>query len=336
VTRRTFWIAAAIIVLLAAGAAWWRYGRGVPVTTATAGRGTAVEIVYATGGVEPVRWAKVASLVRERIVDICYCEAKEVKKGDTLAQLDDREVQAQLRELKAREAFLKREMDRVSELITRGAATTQSYERASMDLAQVRALISVQNEKISEYTILSPMDGVVLRRDGEIGEIAEVGQVLFRVGVPTPLQVVAEVNEEDIPRVEVGQTVLLRTDAFPDRKLTGKVREITPMGDIGAKTFRIKIGLPDDTPLKPGMSVEANIVAREKLDALLIPADAVQDNAVFVIEDDHARERAVKLGIRGTRAVEVLTGLNEGERVVSPAPLELRDGARIRVTGARS
>jgi len=336
VTRRTFWIAAAIIVLLAAGAAWWRYGRGVPVTTATAGRGTAVEIVYATGGVEPVRWAKVASLVRERIVDICYCEAKEVKKGDTLAQLDDREVQAQLRELKAREAFLKREMDRVSELITRGAATTQSYERASMDLAQVRALMSVQNEKISEYTILSPMDGVVLRRDGEIGEIAEVGQVLFRVGVPTPLQVVAEVNEEDIPRVEVGQTVLLRTDAFPDRKLTGKVREITPMGDIGAKTFRIKIGLPDDTPLKPGMSVEANIVAREKLDALLIPADAVQDNAVFVIEDDRARERAVKLGIRGTRTVEVLTGLNEGERVVSPAPLELRDGARIRVTGARS
>lgn len=335
-TRRTFWIAAAIIVLLAAGAAWWRYGRGVPVTTATAGRGTAVEIVYATGGVEPVRWAKVASLVRERIVDICYCEAKEVKKGDTLAQLDDREVQAQLRELKAREAFLKREMDRVSELITRGAATTQSYERASMDLAQVRALMSVQNEKISEYTILSPMDGVVLRRDGEIGEIAEVGQVLFRVGVPTPLQVVAEVNEEDIPRVEVGQTVLLRTDAFPDRKLTGKVREITPMGDIGAKTFRIKIGLPDDTPLKPGMSVEANIVAREKLDALLIPADAVQDNAVFVIEDDRARERAVKLGIRGTRTVEVLTGLNEGERVVSPAPLELRDGARIRVTGARS
>jgi len=197
-------------------------------------------------------------------------------------------------------------------------------------------LMSVQNEKISEYTILSPMDGVVLRRDGEIGEIAEVGQVLFRVGVPTPLQVVAEVNEEDIPRVEVGQTVLLRTDAFPDRKLTGKVREITPMGDIGAKTFRIKIGLPDDTPLKPGMSVEANIVAREKLDALLIPADAVQDNAVFVIEDDRARERAVKLGIRGTRAVEVLTGLNEGERVVSPAPLELRDGARIRVTGARS
>ena len=118
------------------------------------------------------------------------------------------------------------------------------------------------------------MDGVVLRRDGEIGEIAEAGQILYRVGVPKPLQVVAEVNEEDIPRVAVGQTALFRTDAFPDRRLEGKVSEITPMGDVAAKTFRVKMALPDDTPLKPGMSVEANIVTREKPNALLIPADA--------------------------------------------------------------
>ncbi len=81
-----------------------------------------------------MHWAKVASLIRDRIVEICDCEGKTVDKGDVLARLDDREVQAQLKELKAREEFLKREMSRVSELITRGAATTQAYERASMDL----------------------------------------------------------------------------------------------------------------------------------------------------------------------------------------------------------
>ena len=116
------------------------------------------------------------------------------------------------------------------------------------------------------------MDGVVLRRDGEVGEIAEVGQILFRVGVPKPLQVVAEVNEEDIPRVAVGQTVLLRTDAFPGQRLEATVREITPMGDPVAKTYRIRVALPDDTPLRPGMSVEANVVTREKPNALLVPA----------------------------------------------------------------
>ena len=324
-------IGAALVLLLAA-AVWWRFGRGPQIAAAPATRGTAVEIVYATGGVEPVTWAKVASVIRDRITDICYCEGKTVKKGDVLVRLDDREVRAGLKELKAREAFLQREMSRVSELATRGAATTQANERAAMDLQTVQGLIAVQTEKIEDYIIVAPMDGLVLRRDGEIGEITEVGQILFRVGVPKPLQVVAEVNEEDIPRVQIGQTGLFRTDAFPERRLEGKVSEITPMGDVNAKTFRVKMSLPDDTPLKPGMSVEANIVTREKPNALLIPADAVQGNAVFVLDGAHVRKREVRIGIRGTREVEVLSGLAEGEKVASPAATELKDGARVRVT----
>lgn len=330
--QRKLLIIVAVIVLLVAAAGWWRYGHGPQVASVPAARGTAVEIVYATGGVEPVRWAKVASVVRDRIIEICDCEGKTVAKGDVLARLDDGQERAGLKELKAREEFLTREMSRVSELIARNIATTQSYERASMDLRQVQGLIAVQTEKIADYTIVAPMDGVVLRRDGEVGEIAEAGQILFRVGVPKPLQVVAEVNEEDIPRVALGQLVLFRTDAFPGGRLEGKVREITPMGDVVAKTYRIKVALPDDTPLKPGMSVEANIVTREKPNALLIPTDALQGNAVFVLDGARARKREVTVGIRGTRSVEVLEGLADGERVASPAATELADGARVRVS----
>ncbi|KQY99913.1 RND transporter [Pseudolabrys sp. Root1462] len=325
----------ALLLIAVAGGAYWWQARGIPqVTAVAAARGTAVEIVYATGGVEPVRWAKVASVIRDRIVEICDCEGRSVAKGDVLARLDDREVQAQMKELRAREGFLKNEMSRVSALIERGAATTQAYERAAMDLQQVQGLISVQLERIADYTIVAPMAGVVLRRDGEIGEIAEAGQILFRVGVPAPLQVVAEVNEEDIPRVQLGQLVLLRTDAFPERRLEGRISEVTPMGDVTAKTFRIKAALPADTPLKPGMSVEANIVTREKENALLLPTDTVQDNAVFVIDGSRARRRPVTVGIRGTRAVEIVAGIAEGERVASPAPAGLKDGARLRVLAA--
>jgi len=309
----------------------WRYGRGPEVVAVAAQSGTAVEIVYATGAVEPVRWAKVASLVRDRIIEICDCEGKPVVKGDVLVRLDDREVQAQLQELKAREEFLKREMERVTELIARSVTTTQTFERASMDLRQIQGQILVQLEKINDYTIIAPMDGIVLRRDGEIGEIAEVGQILFRVGVPKPLQVVAEVNEEDIPRVAIGQVVLLRTDAFLDQRLEGKVREITPMGDVVAKTYRIKIALPENTPLKPGMSVEANVITREKTGALLVPTDGVRGNSVFVIQGARVKKRDVKIGIRGTRSTEILSGLDEGERVASPAATDLKDGSRVRV-----
>ena len=327
-------IAVALFVLGALAAGWWIfYGRGPAVTAVAPVRGVAVEIVYATGAVEPVRWAKVTSLIRGRIVDLCYCEGEPVNKGDVFVRLDDRELQAQLGELKAREDFLRREMSRVTELIGRGASTTQAFERASSDLRQIQALISVQLEKLANYTITAPMDGIVLRRDGEVGEIAEAGQVLFRVGVPKPLQVVAEVNEEDIPRVDIGQLVLLRTDAFPNRRIEGKVREITPMGDAVAKTYRIRVALPDDTPLKPGMSVEANVIAREKPGALLVPADAVQGSAVFVLDGARVRKRTVEVGIRGTRNVEILSGIDAGDRVVSPVPPgELADGQRVRAT----
>jgi multidrug efflux pump subunit AcrA (membrane-fusion protein) len=104
------------------------------------------------------------------------------------------------------------------------------------------------------------------------------------------------------------------------------------MGDVAAKTFRVKIALPDDTPLKPGMSVEANIVTREKPNALLVPADALQGNAVFVVDGTRVHKREVKVGIRGTRSVEVLSGLGDGERVASPASADLKDNARVRVT----
>lgn len=332
--RRQILSTVIVVLLIAAAGWWWWQGRAPQVAAVAATRGTAVEIVYATGGVEPVRWAKVASVIRDRIIEICDCEGQAVKKGDVLARLDDREAQAGLKELKARESFLQREMQRVTELIARGAATTQAHERAGMDLQGVQGLISVQTEKIADYVIVAPMDGVVLRRDGEIGEIAEAGQILFRVGVPKPLQVVAEVNEEDIPRVALKQTVLFRTDAFPDRRLEGTVREITPMGDVNAKTYRIKAALPDDTPLKPGMSVEANVITREKPNVLLVPSDAVQGEAVFVIDGNHVRKRAVKIGIKGTRMTEILSGLNDGERVAAPAATGLADGARVRVTAS--
>ncbi len=318
-------------MLSGAAASLWRFGSGPQIAAVAAVRGAAVEIVYATGGVEPVHWAKVASVIRDRIIEICDCEGRTVAKGDVLVRLDGRDVEAGLKELKAREDFLKREMSRVSELIIRGAATSQAQERAAMDLQTVQGLISVQTEKIADYTIVAPMDGVVLRRDGEVGEIAEAGQILFRIGVPKPLQVVAEVNEEDIPRVALGETALFRTDAFPEQRLEGKVSDITPMGDVAAKTFRVKIALPDDTPLKPGMSVEANIITREKPNALLIPADALQGNIVFVVDGTRTRKRDVKVGIRGIRMVEILSGLADGERVASPSAADLKDGARVRI-----
>lgn len=330
--RRRVIFAVVAIAAAALVAGWWLFGRGIAVTAATAAIGSAAEIVYATGAVEPERWARVATLVSGRIVERCNCEGKVVRTGDLLARLDDSEARVALQELYAREDFALKELDRQRQLIERNATTAQAFERAQTEVRQVQGAISVQRERLANYRLAAPIDGMVLREDGEVGEIVNSNTILYRIGWLKPLLLVAQVNEEDIPKVEAGQTVLLRSDAFAGQRLTGSVRDITPAGDPVARTYRIRIALPEDTPLRVGMSVEANIVVREKEKALLVPAAAVSQGSVYVIEGSRAVRRPVTIGIRGTRAVEVLSGLKQGERVVAPIPSELADGARIHVT----
>ena len=178
-------------------------------------------------------------------------------------------------------------------------------------------------------------DPFVLRRDGEVGEIAELGSVLFWVGEPKPLIVTADVNEEDIPRVTVGQKALLKSDAFPGRSLDAAVDSITPKGDPVTKTYRVRLRLPDDTPLMIGMSTDVNIIVRVSHAALLVPSVAVNGTKVVVAENGKARLREIKAGVRGTAAVEVLSGLDEAARIISPYPADLPAGARVTISHDR-
>ena len=269
-------------------------------------------------------------MVRGRIIERCRCEGKTVKAGDVLARLDDKEALATLNDLRALEEFQRLEFDRQAQLLARGVATSQAFQRAESDLARIRAQIAAQTQRLEYYKVVAPMDGTVLREDGEVGDMVDPGTILYRIGLERPLWVVADVNEEDIPRVAPGQKALLRTDAFANQVLPGYVKEITPAGDPVSKTFRVRIGLPDDTPLRVGMSVEANIVSREKLDVLLVPANAVIDNNVLTIENDRARLRKVAIGIRGTGFFEIESGVREGELVASPATTNIRVGSRVR------
>lgn len=335
--RRISWkLAAAILIAAAAAATVWWLLRGPAITVARVTRGAAAEIVYATGSVEPETWSRSTPLVRGRIIERCRCEGKAVKRGDLLARLDDKEALATLNDLHALEEFQHREFDRQSQLLSRGVATSQAFQKAESDLARIKAQIAAQSQRLEYYKLVSPMDGTVLKEDGEVGDMVEPGTILYRIGLEKPLWVVADVNEEDIPRVKVGQNALLRTDAFAGQVLPGAVKQITPAGDPVSKTFRVRIGLPDDTPLRVGMSVEANIISREKPDAVLVPANAVVHNSLFAIEDGRARLRKVEIGIRGTGFVEILHGASEGETVASPATANIKNGSRVRATPVES
>jgi len=323
-------LASAAALIAAVTAAGWWYLRGPVINVARVTRGAAAEIVYATGSVEPETWSRLSPLVRGRIVERCRCEGRIVKAGDHLARLDDREALATLNDLRALEDFQRQEFERQSQLLARGSTTSQAQQRAASDLARIQAQVAAQTQRLKYYELVAPIDGIVLREDGEVGDMIEPGTVLYRIGLAKPLWVVAEVNEEDVPRLAVGQRALLRTDAFAGKVLAGFVKEITPAGDPVAKTFRVRIGLPDDTPLHVGMSVEANIVSREKPDALLVPANAVIGHEVLVIDHGRPTLRKVEIGIRGTSNVEITAGVTENEWVASPATANIIKRLHVR------
>jgi membrane fusion protein (multidrug efflux system) len=188
------------------------------------------------------------------------------------------------------------------------------------------ALASLHAER-EDYRLIAPMDGVVLRRDAEVGEIADPGSILFWVGQPRPLQVVAEINEEDIPQITPGQDVLLSADAFPGTPLEAEVDRITPKGDPVLKTYRVYLSLPHDTPLLIGMTVEVNIITQRSENALLVPATALRDDQVFSLSTSGKVEaRTVQTGIRGVTAVEILSELPEDMTILRAPPDEIAPG----------
>jgi RND family efflux transporter MFP subunit len=277
--------------------------------------------------VEPVHWAKVTSIVRERIVSLCGCEGMKISKGDPLAELDSGDARATLAELEARQVLAQSDRQRALQLLERRVVSQQVYDKAQSELIRVNAMIAAQEERLLDYHITAPMDGVVLRQDGSVGEVAEPGDILFWIGKPLPLQLVAEVNEEDIPKVDKGHIALILADAFPGADLTAKVSRITPKGDPVLKNYRVYLDLPDDTPLRIGMTAEINIVTQEKNDTLLLPAAAFDGTAVQVVDKNNRVARTpVRIGIRGTRAIEVLDGVTDTTRVIFPYQSDLETG----------
>jgi RND family efflux transporter MFP subunit len=324
-----------VVALIAAGGGLYYAYTNVlavqTVTTSIAAEAPVSEAIYGTGTVEPARWAKVVPLQRRRLVEMCNCEGQTVKAGQTLGRQDDAEERSVLHELEVNNEQLQRDLTRAEADRGKSDAAQRDYEQRWTQLEESKSRIAAQKVRIDELVLRAPLDGMVLRRDGEVGEIAGPTDVLFWVGPPLPLQIVAEINEEEINRIAIGQKAYLRSDAFPGAALRASVAQITPKGDPARKTFRVYLLLPSETPLRIGMSVEANIITREKSSAIVVPAEAVSADAVQIVDDGKVRRVQVEVGIRGSRNVEIIGNVSKGTQVLSPARPDLADGTRVRV-----
>ena len=248
-----------------------------------------------------------------------------------LARLDDADLASTVDELEARAKFAQSQYERAQSLVRQGFMAKAETDRTRADLDAAEAAVKRARAQRDYMSLVAPADGLIIRRDGEIGQYIPAGQALFVLSCCAPLRVTAEVDEEDIARVRVGQKVVLRADALPGRLLDGTVSEITPKGDPVARSYRVRIKLANPDELKVGMTVDANLIVAERDNALLVPATALQSDAVWVVNDGRLHRQPVRVGVTGSGRVEILDGLAPDARVVdSPGP-DLREGrARAR------
>lgn len=294
-------------------------------------RGPAVQAVYATGTVEPTVMMPISPRNPARLMELLADEGQEVKKGDVLAQLEDAEFQKQVDEQEARAVLAQKEYERKNDLIKKGAVSKQVVDQAKADFDV--ALSSLERLKAQQdyYKLVSPEEGRVMKRDGEVGQMIPANQPVFWLSCCAPLRISAEVDEEDIVMVKPGQNVVITADAFPGEIFNGSVTSITPKGDPVARSYRVRVGLTEgETPLMTGMTAETNIIIKETKNALLVPASAIKEQSVLVVNGDKAEKRVVKTGAATPDVIEIREGITENDVIVKDASAVV-DGASFKV-----
>jgi len=310
------WIAAAVSVAALIAVLAWQFGpTRVQVVLPT--RATAVEAIYATGSVEPTVMLPIAPRVSGTLAALAADEGSQVRKGQVLARLEDNDLSSTVDELTARARYAKEQFERTEDLVQRGFVSPTELDRTRSELDAANASLKRAQTQRDFTALRAPADGVIIRRDGEVGQYLAAGQALFYLSCCAPLRVSVEVDEEDIARVRVGQKVILRTDALPGRTLDGEVLQITPKGDPVARSYRVRIRLSNPQALKVGMTVDANLIVAEHANALLVPSTAVLDNRIWLVREGRLHRQAVRTGVVGAERTEILDGLDPMAHVVA-------------------
>lgn len=207
-------------------------------------------------------------------------------------------------------------------------------KQAQAQVQQAQASLDQLNEQLSYTTLTSPMDGVVLSRDVEVGDavssilvLGSTATLVMTIGDTTQVYVKGKVDEADIANVYLGQPARIKVESFPNKVFDGKVTKIAPLGveKDNVTTFEVRVSIDNfKGELKANMTANAEIIIREHKNALTVPEQALvydnKKNAFAFIPDakakDGQRKVAVKTGISNGSRTEILSGLKEGDTVV--------------------
>lgn len=390
-------VAVLVIALVAVAAIQKNKGKRTEVTVAEVERMDLESKVTANGKIEAQRKVDLSANVMGQIVNIGVREGDVVEKGDFLLQIDQTQLAANTA---GAEASLRALFDDRDAARARLAETQSNYQRAvrnfeaniisqaELDAAksatdsaaaqtraienrieQARATLSGARDTLSKTTIRAPIPGIVTALPVDEGEVAVIGTmnnpgtILMTISDMGVVEAVMEVDETDVPSVQVGQTATVTIDAYPNRTFQGTVVRVgsSPMSASAlgstseAVNFEVRIQLEDPpADLRPGFSATAEILTGSRQDVVAIPIQAlvirekpaeegappnarpVDEEGVFVLRDGGPAIAfaPVETGLTGDTMIEVVRGIEPGQKIVTgpfKALREIEEGDEVEV-----
>jgi len=328
-----------------------------PVKVFKVARQRISEKLLYTGTIEARQSINITPDVGGKIDSIAVNEGDRVSKGQILAELDTQAIRLQLEQAEAAMAVAqanfnnaKTNWERMERLYKEKAVSEQQneqvklgYDSAKAQLNQAQAAVNLAKHSLDVSIMKAPFSGIIASKNAEVGDVINPlmggfspgsgGGVLTLVDF-SRIKIRVEVSGADIPLIRKGQETILRVPTIPRREFKGTVQVVNLAADPQTKKFGVEVAVDNpDLVLRPGTFGEIVLEVQTHENALVVPQKAILENKhVFIARDGRAAKREVVLGLQNAILTEILSGVEEGDLVISEGNFGLEDGAPIEIT----
>ena len=316
-----------------------------PVTVAKAELGSVIRYIDAIGTLRPYNSVVIKSEVNSVISKIHFTEGTTVKKGDLLIELDDAAARASLMEAEAYYRKAKSEFEPVEKLADRGVMARVNRDRLKAEMDVNAAKVESCKNVLEKHKIIAPFDGIIGLKEVSEGQFVTPGNELVKLVDCNPLKVDFKVIEADIKHVYVGQEVKVLVGGDKTQEVSAKIIAIDPESDRISHSFNVRALLDVSEEiaqafptLKPGRFVSIKIIPDESQKGILVPESSLEksgdEDYLYRIIEGIAVRTLVTTGVRKNGMIEIITGVNEGETIVTSGQQGVLDGRGVSIKTA--
>jgi membrane fusion protein (multidrug efflux system) len=310
------------------------FGGPVQVIAEPVSRQLLVKVTEALGTARANESVTLTASLNETVRRINFEDGDFVEAGDVLVELSDEEEEAQFAEARANLDEARRQLARLEDLDKQGIAATSDVDGARSQAEAAQARLNTVLARLADRLIRAPFSGVLGFREVSPGTLLMSGDPITTLDDVSQIKLDFTVPETILNQMKPGSKILARSASWGDREFTGVVRAVGSRVDPVTRAVLVRALIPnDDRALRPGMLLTVRVVTEEK-QAFMLPERVVvqvgKQAFVYVVDSKNvAHKLAVQLGTRQAGNVEIVSGISEGDRIVTQGVIKLRDGVPV-------